>query len=441
MKRLFILLAAIFGLSAWSAALPALSNAVVAAVPTQTPSTVRTADPVVQWNRILLGIQATPGDQPATVHPTYELAIVHAAIYDAVVSIDHSAKPYLIRFKAPRKASRRAAADAAARGTLVTLYPSLQPAIDQNYSAMLAQIPAGARKSQGIHVGQAVAKELLARRADDGSSAPLVSFTPGTNPGNYQLTPPKFQTPVFIQWSKVKPFTLKRANQFRPKAPPALTSPAYATAVNEVKTLGIANGSTRTPDQSQIANFWNPPIWAPWNQIAETASESASLGHHSTLSQNARAFALLNLSFADSVIAFYDAKYTYDLWRPVTAIQKADTDGNPATAAEPNWMPLVPTAPDPSYPGAHSTISTAGAVVLSSVYGNRFRFTVSSSALPGIQRSFKAFSDAAQEAGLSRIYAGVHTRLDHVAGQRLGRSVATLVVDHFLKSQAASAHR
>jgi membrane-associated phospholipid phosphatase len=437
MKRLAILLATVFGFSAWSVALPALSNAAVTAGPSQTPSTIGTGDPVVQWNRILLGIQATPGDQPVTVHPTYELAIMHAAIYDAVVSIDHSARPYLIRVKAPRKASRPAAADAAARDTLVDLYPSLQPAIDQNYVAMLAQIPAGARKSQGIRVGQAVAHELLARRANDGSSAPLVSFTPGMNPGNYQLTPPKFQSPVFTQWSKVKPFTLERANEFRPKAPAALTSSTYATALNEVKALGIAQGSTRTPDQSQIAQFWNPPIWGPWNQIAETAA----LGHHSTLSQNARAFALLNLSFADSVIAFYDAKYTYDLWRPLTAIQKADTDGNPATAADSSWTPFVPTAPDPSYPGAHSTISTAGAVVLSSVYGDRSRFTLSSSALPGIQRSFKAFSDAAQEAGLSRIYAGVHTRLDHVAGQRLGRSVATFVVDHFLKSQAASAHR
>jgi membrane-associated phospholipid phosphatase len=437
MKRLAIPLAAIFGLSAWSVALPAVSNATATAGPSHTPRTVGTGDPVIQWNRILLGIQATPGDQPATVHPTYELAIVHAAMYDAVVSIDHSAKPYLIRVKARRKASRPAAADAAARDTLVKLYPSLQPVIDQSYSAMLAQIPAGARKSQGIRVGQTVARELLARRANDGSTAPFASFTPGTKPGNYQLTPPKFQSPVFTQWSKVKPFTLKRANEFRPKAPPALTSSAYAKALNEIKTLGIAQGSTRTPDQSQIAQFWNPPIWAPWNQIAETAA----LGHHSTLSQNARAFALLNLSFADSVIAFYDAKYTYDLWRPVTAIQKAGTDGNPATAADPNWTPFVPTAPDPSYPGAHSTISTAGAVVLSSVYGDRFRFTVSSSALPGIQRSFKAFSNAAEEAGLSRIYAGVHTRLDHVAGQRLGRSVATFVVDHFLESRAASAHR
>ena len=437
MKRLAILLAAIFGFSAWSAALPTLSNAAVIGGLSQTPSTTGTGDAVVQWNRILLGIQATPGNQPATVHPTYELAIVHSAIYDAVVSIDHSAKPYLIRVKGPRKASRPAAADAAARDTLVKLYPSLQPGIDQNYAAMLAQIPAGARKSQGIRVGQTVAQKLLARRANDGSSAPFVSFTPGAKAGNYQLTPPKFQSPVFTHWSKVKPFTLTRANEFRPKAPPALTSSAYATALNEVKRLGVAQGSTRTADQSQIAQFWNPPIWVPWNQIAEIAS----LDHHSKLSQNARAFALLNLSFADSVIAFYDAKYTYDLWRPVIAIQKAGTDGNPATAADPNWTPLVPTAPDPSYPGAHSTISTAGAVVLSSVYGNRLRFTVSSSALPGIQRSFKSFSDAAQEAGLSRIYAGVHTRVDHVAGQRLGRSVATVVVDHFLKSRAASAHR
>jgi membrane-associated phospholipid phosphatase len=225
----------------------------------------------------------------------------------------------------------------------------------------------------------------------------------------------------------VRPFTLKRANKFRLPAPPALTSAAYAAAINEVKTLGVSQGSTRTADQSQIGQFWNPPIWGFWNQIAGTAA----LAHHGTLSQNARTFALLNLTFADSAIAFYDSKYTYDLWRPITAIRMADSDGNPATAADPNWNPLVATAPDPSYPGAHSTISTAGATVLTSIYGRRLHFAVTSTALPGVQRSFSSFAEAAQEAGLSRIYAGVHTRIDHAAGQTLGREVATFVVDRF----------
>jgi PAP2 superfamily len=410
-----------------SAALPAAGRA--ADAPPPVPASSSTPDPVVQWNQFLLGIQAAPGNQPATVHPTYELAIMHAAIYDAVVSIDHSAEPYLATVQAPRRASLAAAADTAARATLVGLYPGLQPAIDQEYAGLLAQLPPGRHTSQGIFVGALVAREILARRAGDGSSLPLIAFEPGSEPGDYQLTPPAFAPPVFTHWRFVKPFALRRAAQFRPTPPPALTSPTYAAAINEVKTLGVAEGSTRTPDQTQIGLFWNPPIWATWNRIAQ----GAALAHNATLSQDARTFAALNLTFADSVIAFYDAKYTYRLWRPVTAIRSADTDGNPATVADPNWTPLSATAPDPSYPGAHGTISAAGAAVLASVYGDDSPFTVTSPALAGVERSFVSFSEAAQEATASRIYNGNHTRIDQVAGENLGHDIADFVVRNDLR--------
>jgi PAP2 superfamily protein len=385
-------------------------------------------DAVLQWNRFLLGIQATPGDQPATVHPTYDLALMHAAIYDAVVSIDRSASPYVTHIHGPHRASLAGAADAAARDALVALYPALQPAIDDEYATQLAQIPESRHKEQGVDVGHAVAEEILAARAGDGSTAPLLPFTPGTNPSGYQLTPAAFAQPVFTHWRFVRPFALQRASQFRPPPPPALTSRRYAAAINEVKTLGIAQGSTRTPDQTQIGVFWNPPIWATWNRIAQRAA----LGHHGTLSQNARAFAALNVTFADSVIAYYDAKYAYALWRPITAIRNADTDGNRGTADDADWTPLSATAPDPSYPGAHGTISAAGAAVLASAYGNDFRFTVTSPALPGVERAFASFSQAADEASVSRIYNGNHTRLDQVAGEDLGRDVARLVMRNFL---------
>ena len=297
----------------------------------------------------------------------------------------------------------------------------------------LAQLPSGRHKFQGIRVGEAVAAQILAQRANDGSSAALIPFTPGAGAGEYQLTPPAFAQPVFTHWRFVKPFVLRTADQFRPPAPPALTSAKYAAAINEVKTLGVAQGSTRTPDQTQIGSFWNPPIWATWNRVAQ----SAVLGHHGTLSQEARTFAALNLTFADSVIAFYDAKYTYRLWRPVTAIRNADTDGNPDTVGDPNWTPLSATAPDPSYPGAHGTISAAGADVLSSIYGNDFPFTVTSPALPGVERPFVSFSEAAEEASVSRIYNGNHTRIDQVAGENLGRDVAGFVLQSELLPHGA----
>jgi hypothetical protein len=385
--------------------------------------------PVIDWNRALLSIVNTPGAQPANIQPTRHFAILHAAIYDAVNSIDRTHKPYLISVHAPRGASEIAAADAAARTTLVGLYPAQQSSIDATYAAELAQVPDGPAKDHGVRLGERVATDLLAIRASDGSNVVAPPFTAGTDPGAYRPTPPNLPAPVFTTWGGVTPFVLDSGDQFRPVAPPALTSDTYAAAFNEVKSLGSAISTTRTADQTQIGQFWGPPIQNFWNQIAQTEA----LAHHSDLPTTARLFAALNLSFADSAIAFYDAKYTFRLWRPVTAIRLADTDGNPETVADPNWLPLAGnTAADPSYPGAHSTISAAGADVLASFYGNRQHFGVSSPALPGVTRSFTSFSATAQEAGLSRIYAGQHTRIDHVAGLALGHDVAGFVLRNAL---------
>jgi membrane-associated phospholipid phosphatase len=385
--------------------------------------------PVIDWNQVLLSIVNTPGAQPANVQPTRNFAILHAAIYDAVNSIDRTHEPYLISVRGPRSASETAAADAAAHTALVGLYPAQQSSLDADYSAELAKVPDGPAKDKGVHLGQQIASDLLAIRAIDGSSVIPPPFVAGTNPGDYRPTPPNLPTPVFTTWGQVTPFVLDSGDQFRPTPPPALTSNAYAAALNEVESLGSATSTTRTAEQTQIGQFWNPPIQNFWNQIAETVA----LSHHSDLPTTARLFAALNLSFADSAIAFYDAKYTYQLWRPVTAIRLADTDGNPNTVADPNWLPLAGnTAADPSYPGAHSTISAAGADVLGSFYGDKQHFSLTSPALPGVTRSFSSFSAAAEEAGLSRIYSGQHTRLDHVAGLALGHDVAGFVLHNAL---------
>ncbi len=222
----------------------------------------------------------------------------------------------------------------------------------------------------------------------------------------------------------------KRAQQFRLGPPPALTSAEYTTVFDEVKSLGIANSTAATADQALIGRFWNGAIQNYWNEVTQTAVQA----HHLTTAQSARAFALLNLILADEVIAFYDTKYTYNLWRPVTAIRAAATDGNPDTAADPTWLPKAgKTAADPSYPGAHATISAGAAFVLRSLFGTkRFHLSVTSEVLPGVVRSFDSFADVEQGASLSRIYAGQHFRSDENAGERLGRAVADFVVDNFL---------
>ena len=410
-------------------ALGAIGAAAVLASGAYARSGHASGQPVIDWNQALLSIVNTPGAQPANIQPTRNFAILHAAIYDAVDSIDRTHEPYLISVRAPRGASETAAVDAAAHTALIGLYPAQQSSLDATYTAELAKVPGGPAKDNGVHVGEQVATDLLAVRAGDGSNVVAPSFTAGTNPGAYRPTPPNLPTPVFNTWGHVTPFVLDKGDQFRPAAPPPLTSDAYALAINEVKSLGSATNGTRTADQTQIGQFWNPPIQNFWNQIAQTVA----LAHHSDLPTTARLFAALNLSFADSAIAFYDAKYTFQLWRPVTAIRLADTDDNPGTVADPNWLPLAGnTAPDPSYPGAHSTISAAGADVLASIYGDRQHFSVSSPALPGVMRSFSSFSAAAQEAGLSRIYAGQHTRIDHAAGLALGHDVAGFVLHNAL---------
>ncbi len=393
-------------------------------------------DQVIQWNRILLGILRTPGAQPATIHPTRSMAIMHAAVYDAVNAIVRTHADYVVHLKASRHASAAAAAAAAAHGVLVQLYPNQAAMLDADLAASLAEVPSGPAKDQGVRVGEKAAERIVALRSDDGSGAAPIPFTPGTNPGDYQLTPPAFAQPVFTHWRFVTPFTLRSADEFRPAPPPALTSPAYTAAFTEVRDLGAINSTIRTADQTQIGRFWSAPIQNYWNEIAQTVA----LAHGTTLAQNARLFALLDLTVADSVIAFYDAKYTYHFWRPVTAIRAAGSDAtaseggpNPEAVANLTWTPLVTTALDPSYPGAHSVVSAAGAAVLGSFFGSDSdSFTVSSEVLPGVQRSFASFTAAAEEAGLSRIYAGQHFRFDHVAGQQLGRQVAGYVLQHFL---------
>jgi hypothetical protein len=405
-----------------------------ASQPAQSTSNAPSVNVVVQWNRTLLIIVRTPGAQPATVHPTRSFAIMHAAIYDAVNAIDRTHTPYLVRLShASRFASQDAAAATAAHEVLVALYPKFQPMLDDQLQQSLAVIPDGAAKSEGTSIGKTVADEILGLRSNDGSDAPPVPFvfTNPPAPGAYQSTPPNFpKQPQFDQWSRVTPFALERANQFRPAPPPSLGSDVYSDVFNEVKSLGIANSATATADQTLTGRFWNGAIQNYWNEIAQTAA----VAHDSTTAQSARLFALLNLSLADGVIAFYDAKYTYDFWRPVTAIREAALNGNPETLPDPNWLPEVGnTTPDPSYPGAHAVISAAGALVLNSLFTRkRFDFNVTSEVLPGVERSFNTFEAADEEATLSRIFAGVHFRSDLTTGQTLGRKVADFVVDHFL---------
>jgi hypothetical protein len=264
-----------------------------------------------------------------------------------------------------------------------------------------------------------------------------VAYVPGTDPGDWQPTPPNppGTVPATPQWPYVTPFALSTGAQFRPGPPPALTSVEYTEAYREVKALG-GNGtttpSTRTPEQTEIAFFWagvgvtNAGV-AIWNQITQTVAAA----HGLTLADTARLFAQVSVANADAFIAGFDAKYTYNYWRPVTAIRAGDTDGNPDTVKDATWTPLITTPNHQSFVSLHSTQSRAAAESLAAFFGtDHVRFTAT---WAGVERSFKKFTDAAKEAGKSRIYAGIHWSFDSAAGEQLGRKIGQYVADHYFR--------
>jgi membrane-associated phospholipid phosphatase len=380
--------------------------------------------PVIDWNRELISLLGTPGLQPATIHPTRSFAILQGAEYDAVVSITHVGQPYLFSVPAPRDARPDAAADQAAHDVLTSLYPAAKSSADQLLAAELGAIPTSQGKRDGIRVGADVAQLLVGLRAGDGSAATPPPFAAGTQPGDYRPTPPNFPAPVFTNWGSITPFLLPSGDQFRPPAPPPVSSPAYASALNQVKSLGQDTSTSRAADQATAATFWgSAPIWNTWNEI----TQKLLTNQHASLQRAATVFGNLDLGVADATIALYDAKYFYQVWRPVTAIRLGNSGYNPGIPFDPgapNWTPLAVTAADPSYPGAHSTISEAAATILAAFFGSDQPVTVTSDNLPGVTRSFASLQAAADEAGLSRIFAGQHTILDHQAGQTLGRQVS-----------------
>jgi hypothetical protein len=389
-------------------------------------------DPVLDWNAIML--QAIRTDKTPPPQASRNMAIVQLAVYDAINAIDSLHANYDGATAAAANASPAAAAIAAAHSALDALYPAQAATFDAAYASSLAALPDSTSKMNGIAVGIAAANKILALRSNDGSSA-VVPYTPGSGPGVWVPTPPKFLPALDPQWPMVTPFAMASGSQFRPPPPPALSSDAFVSAYNEVMAYGNVNSTVRTADQTQIAEFWadNPGATATppghWNEIVD----QVAVLQGNTLAQNARSLALLDMAMADAAIVAWDAKYTYNFWRPVTAIQNANSAGNPQLVQDSSWMPLLVTPNFPTYTSGHSTFSGAADSVLTAIYGANFSFTTTSDALPGVTRSFSSFSAAANEAGQSRIYAGIHYQFDNQNGLASGRALGAYVVENFLQ--------
>jgi hypothetical protein len=392
------------------------------------------ADVVTDWNGMLSTVLRNSG--VATGSQTRPAAIVQAAVFDAVNGIARKYEPYFVTEWAPGGARQEAAAAQAAYTALVGLFPEQKPVLDAQLAMSLAAIPGAEGNNGSIERGRVwgerVALDILAWRSGDGFNAVVSPFSGGTAPGVWRSVPTGALAAVFPQVAVMTPFAMTSHSQFRPGPPPALGSAEYAVDVNEVKTLGRAMGSSRTTEQTDLARLWHAV--AP---IDENATFGALLPTGLELVDKARIFALLNIAMADAYIYIFDAKYTYNLWRPYHAIRLADTDGNPATSPDPDWTSLIqPTPNHQEYPSAHSAISGAALRMMNNLLGNQ-AFTLRSPGYPSFVYTYPSFSAGALGVQNARIWGGIHYRFATQVGASGGAAVADYIFENFMRPRGS----
>jgi len=385
-------------------------------------------DAVMEWNQIALSstVAAGQGPQPQA----RSMTIVQVSVHDAVNAITGKHDTYLSYGHPPNGASAEAAAIAAAHRSLVTLFRSQTIALDAARVASLASRGL-TEANPGIAVGESVAAGILTLRASDGAAQAQFPYSaPGTgSPGVWVAigTAPALLPGL----GNVTPWVLHSGSQFRPDAPPALDSDRYTRDYIEIKAIGSLTSTTRTSEQTEIGRFWLGTPSAIWNGVARQVIAARGLD----LSDTARTFALMYLSAYDAALACWDAKYTYNFWRPQAAIRNGHLDGNDATDGDPAWTPLFPTPPHPEYTSGHSTLSSAMASMLGFLFGDDPGVTLValSPTNPGFPRQWTAFSQGVDEVIEARIYSGIHFRTADEVGARVGRQVARFVLTHSLK--------
>ena len=404
-------------------------------------ATVARADAVTDWNLIASNAIVVTAGQPPPVSVLH-FAMVHGAVYDAVNAIDRGHQPYLVQPKANPTDSKEAAVAAAAFRVLVGIFPgqlgTLQPLYDV-YIAGLPDNPPGSRAA-GIAIGETTAAAMLQARTNDGRFGPPPALYPPA-PGIWWPTPPNFANDPAPWVGNVRPFIVPSADMLRTHGPNALTCHDYAEDFNEIKEIGSLTSTTRTADETDAAIFWQDQAMALWNRIFRTLAASQNLD----IVENARLFAMENLAAADALIGCWNDKYDWQFWRPITAIREADTDGNPATEADPMWLPLfdpsVPvcnppplfTPPFPDHPSGHASATAAFTHTLKNFFGtDRIAFSAFSNK-SCTTRSFDRFSDALEEVIDARVWAGIHFRTADEQGAKLGKKVAHYMRQHYFQ--------
>lgn len=397
------------------------------------PVTITVAGPnvVSQWNEIAATTIIPPAAATGTAEerqPVYpvDMATVQIAVYDAVMAIVGTHRPYAYTpAELSAGASQEAAVASAAYHVLLALFPARSASYQSAYDAYLASLPAGATKDQGIAIGAQSAAAILALRANDGRWTPLPAYVPGTGAGQFRGLNPVNRTLHYI-----KPFSVTSNSQFRAPGPPALTSAAYAADVNETMALGSATSITRTAGQTEIARFYTEAPPAYWSRnLRNFAMTNRSVAEH------ARLLALLQVVQADVSATCFESKYNFQFWRPTSAITLADTDGNAATTVDPAWTPAVPTPNHPEYPAAHGCLTAAAAITLQGYYGTpKVTFDLNST-VTGTTHHFTTTEAMVDEVQLGRIAGGMHLRTSTVDGAALGKKVAEWVLAHHFQAR------
>ncbi|MGZ6660269.1 MAG: vanadium-dependent haloperoxidase [Solirubrobacteraceae bacterium] len=382
---------------------------------------------ISDWNALAATTFTNDPTKVPQETPLY-MGFVQAAVYDAVVGIDRRYEPYRFDARAPHRTSAQAAAVAAAHKVLVTYSPYAQATLDAAYAAALAQIPDGKAKTRGIAFGTLAADNLIAMRANDGRNAPVL-FTQPPAPGVWRPTSPAL-LPMAVPWmGSVTPLLVRSGAQFgEPGPPPALTSARYTRDFDEVKALGSATSTARTPEQTNSALFFSGNAAVQFN----AALRDQMTVRHPDIVDAARMFAAVDMSEADAIISVWHAKYLYGFWRPITAINLADTDGNPATTADRNWTPLLTTPPYPDYVSGYSGLTGAFTQALEEALDTRhLQLTLTSTAVPGAVRSYDSGKSLRNDVVDARVWLGIHFRTADTGGVEMGQRVADWALTHY----------
>lgn len=405
------------------------SIAIVAALTCVLASLPARADVIMDWNAKADAIGAEK--QLANSANSRAQAMLHVAMFEAVNAIDKRYTPYKLALTADGGTSREAAAASAAHGVLVALYPDKKPDLDATLATLLAAVADDEAKSRGIELGRKAATEIIALRTNDGSGVPE-SYRPQTSPGAYVPT----VVPIESTAAQIRPWVMKTSSQFRPAAPPALTTDVWTRDFNEIREYGSLNSARRSAEQTTIGRFWFFTGPRTYNAIVRQIATSKKMD----LVDCARLYALTAMAASDAFIAVFDGKYAYNLWRPITAIRNADTTNNPVTPREAAWLPLGTTPMHPEYPCAHCIVASAVSNVLQSVVGNEVgEITLTSPTAPGVTRKWTRLQEYSDEVSDARVYAGFHYRFSTEAGKDMGKKIAELAVSKLPPGNVAAA--